>query len=96
MTNKNIFIAIALLVAVFVVGYFFFPSFFLLSNDNQNHGSVQGKININVVCDEALAYMSFPDGKSADKFLVDCKEGKHPEVIEQYKVRMGLGAGVAI
>lgn len=56
----------------------------------------QGKLNINVVCEGALAYMSFPDGASAEKFVAECKEGKHPEVIEQYKLQMGLGDGAAI
>jgi hypothetical protein len=56
----------------------------------------QGKLNINVVCEEALSYMTFENGKKADEFVVDCKEGKHPEVIERYKERMGLGDGKAI
>ena len=42
---------------------------------------VSGKIDINAVCDGALAYMSFPDGAAADLFVAECKEGKHPEVI---------------
>ncbi len=58
--------------------------------------AAQGKININAVCDGALAYMSFPDGESAATFVAECKEGKHPEVIEQYKAQMGLGDGAAI
>lgn len=56
----------------------------------------QGKININAVCEGALAYMSFPDGASAEKFVAECKAGEHPEVIEQYKQQMGLGDGAAI
>lgn len=56
----------------------------------------QAKINIDVVCQQALAYMSFPDGKSAEAFVTDCKEGKHPEVIERYKAEMNLGAGAEI
>lgn len=56
----------------------------------------QGKLNINVVCEGALAYMTFPDAASADAFVADCKEGKHPEVIERYKAEMGLGDGAAI
>ncbi len=55
-----------------------------------------GKLNINTVCDGALAYMTFPDGESAATFVAECKEGKHPEVIEQYKVQMGLGDGATI
>lgn len=56
----------------------------------------QGKLDINAVCDGALTYMTFPDGKSAEKFVAECKDGKHPEVIEQYKAQMGLGDGAAI
>lgn len=51
--------------------------------------SASGKININVVCEGALAYMTFPDGAAADAFVSDCKEGKHPEVIERYKAGLG-------
>jgi len=57
---------------------------------------VQGKLNINAVCEGALAYMTFADGKSADAFVTECKEGKHPEVIEHYKAQMGAGEGAAI
>ncbi len=57
---------------------------------------VQGKIDINAVCDGALAYMTFPDGASAATFVADCKEGKHPEVIERFKADMNLGAGATI
>lgn len=56
----------------------------------------RGKLNIDVVCESALAYMSFPDGKSADAFVAECKEGKHPEVIERYKAQMNAGDGAAI
>ncbi len=59
-------------------------------------GGGQGKLDINTVCEGALAYMTFPDGKSADAFVAECKEGKHPEVIEQYKAQMGLGDGVVL
>lgn len=54
------------------------------------------KIDINVVCTSALAYMTFPNSAAADQFLVECKAGEHPEVIEQYKAQMGLGAGAEI
>lgn len=56
----------------------------------------QGKLNINAICEGALAYMTFPNGAAADAFVAECKEGKHPEVIEQYKVQTGVGSGVAI
>ncbi len=58
--------------------------------------SAQGKIDINIVCEGALAHMSFPDGESAEQFVAECKEGEHPEVIERYKADMNLGDGATI
>ena len=57
---------------------------------------VQGKLNVNIICEQAISYMSFVDAKSADIFIADCKEGKHPEVIEKYKKDMNLGDGANI
>ena len=48
------------------------------------------KLNITAVCEGALAYMSFPSGAKADAFVEECKEGKHPEVIEQWKQQQGI------
>jgi hypothetical protein len=62
----------------------------------ENEPASSGKLNINVVCEGALAYMSFPDGESADAFVAECKAGEHPEVIERYKAEMNLGDGAAI
>lgn len=56
----------------------------------------QAKINIEAVCNGALAYMTFADSKSADLFVKDCIDGKHPEVIERYKADLNLNAGVEI
>jgi hypothetical protein len=56
----------------------------------------QGKLDINAVCQGALAYMTFSDGASADAFVAGCKEGNHPEVIERFKADMNLGDGAAI
>jgi hypothetical protein len=57
---------------------------------------IQGKLNINAICEESLMYMTFENGQKTDEFVAECKEGKHPNVIEEYKKRMGLGDGVAI
>lgn len=57
---------------------------------------VEAKLDINFVCEQALAYMTFADGAAADQFVAECKAGKHPEVIEKYKADLNLGAGVAI
>jgi len=57
---------------------------------------IQGKLNINVVCEKSLSYMKFKDTVSSDNFIAECKEGKHPEVIEKYKTDLNLGEGVKI
>lgn len=58
--------------------------------------SSSGKLNINIVCESALTYMRFPTALMAESFVAECKEGKHPEVIEHYKAQLELGEGVAI
>lgn len=58
--------------------------------------NVSGRLNADVVCEGALVYMTFPDSASADKFVSDCKEGKHPEVIEKYQAEMNVPNGAAI
>jgi hypothetical protein len=40
--------------------------------------------------------MTFENGDAAAKFVEECKEGKHPEVVEQFKAEMNLGAGAEI
>lgn len=49
-----------------------------------------GKIDMDAICDGALAYMTFADSAKADAFVADCKLGKHPEVVEQYLENMNL------
>jgi len=66
-----------------------------MSQPSTDSGS-NAKLNINVVCEGALAYMSFPSGAEADAFVRDCKEGKHPEVIVKYKADNHLGDGATI
>lgn len=66
------------------------------STSAPTRGGSQAKINIDVVCQGALAYMTFKDGASADAFVAECKEGKHPEVIERFKADMNLGGGAQI
>lgn len=65
-------------------------------NGTTQNGASQGKININEVCEGALIRMTFTNGAAAEKFVAECKEGKHPEVIEQFKAELNLGAGVEI
>jgi hypothetical protein len=58
--------------------------------------SSNAKLNIDIVCQSALAYMTFKNGEESAKFVAECKEGKHPEVIERYKADMNLGDGAQI
>jgi len=57
---------------------------------------IEGKLNINEICDGSLTYTTFLSGAEADAYLKDCKEGRHPEVIERYKTEMGLGDGAEV
>lgn len=108
MKTKNIFIGLACVVVLAVAAYFLdrtlpgaavnqgattTPQTQTLSETEVNPAPAQGKLNIDAVCRGALAYMTFPDAATADVFVADCKEGKHPEVIERYKTDNGLGDG---
>lgn len=62
----------------------------------ETSGGANAKININAVCQGALAYMTFPVGSSSEIFVQECIEGKHPEVIEKFKADMNLGDGAQI
>lgn len=48
------------------------------------------KIDPQVACESALAYMTFANGDDADAFVTACVHGEHPEVIERYRQNMGL------
>ena len=54
------------------------------------------KIDINAVCEGALAYMTFENGAAAEAFVQECKNGEHPEVIEKYRADMNLDDGATI
>ncbi len=68
----------------------------LKPEENQPSDTSTGKLDINAVCEGALAYMTFTDSASAEVFVSECKEGKHPEVIERFKADMNLGDGATI
>lgn len=89
---------IALVALVLIAGGYYWYSQNMIGEEvkNDNNAATQGKLDINAVCEDALAYMTFPDGESAEAFVEECKEGEHPEVIERYKADMNLGAGATI
>jgi type II secretory pathway component PulM len=93
-TNKKI-LMVLVVVLVLVAGYF------VIKQPTQTgqvptDATSQGKLNINAICENALTYMTFENQAAADQFVAECKEGKHPEVIEQYNAQMNLGNGAAI
>ena len=84
---KTIFWVVGLLVLV-GGGYYLF---FMEKPVTENTGdSMSQKIDINAVCDGALAYMTFPSGVEAEAWVAACKNGEHPEAIEQWKLQMGI------
>lgn len=100
---KTTLIALAAL-ALFAGGYYWYAQNMMgeevqiedeeLQTDNDT--PAQGKLDINAVCEGALAYMTFPDGESAEAFVEECKAGERPEVIERYKAEMNIGTDAAI
>lgn len=89
---------IALVALVLIAGGYYWYSQNMIGEEvkNDNNAATQGKLDINAVCEGALAYMTFPDGASAEAFVEECKAGEHPEVIERYKAEMNIGTEVAI
>lgn len=90
---KDIFIAAVVLILL-GSGFVYFSKH--PSVPPQDTTSSAQKLNIDEVCKSALAYTTFPDAASSDLFIAECKEGKHPEVIERYKAEMNLGDGATI
>ena len=81
MTSKHITVLIALLVVVAGVACVFInsaPSITASDMDAPRDPAPQGKLDMNVVCESALAYMSFPDGAAADFFVAECKKANTP------------------
>lgn len=66
------------------------------TNPYEEDVPADGKLNIKVICESALAYMSFPNAETANQFLLDCEAGLYPEVIERYKADNNLGDGAMI
>lgn len=88
---KTALIVLTVLIAAAAGYYFLMPtSTPLTETETPTTTGAQGKIDINAVCDGALAYMSFKSGEEADAWVQACKRGERPEAIEQWKVQMGI------
>ena len=97
MKKKQIAVIIAILAIIGLLFYFNTASAPKINTEvPQEESPSAQKIDINAVCEGALAYMSFTDGASAEVFVQECKEGKHPEVIEQYKANLNIDNDAAI
>jgi hypothetical protein len=92
--NRTIFVIIAMIVAA-LLGIFAMQQLPSTGNSATSTPS-EGKLNIHAICEAALVYMTFPDDVSAQKFISECQEGKHPEVIEKYKADMHIQNDAAI
>jgi hypothetical protein len=95
---KNTTIALIVLIVIGVAGYFLFMNkeeTMPTNTDTQSGEQAGAKIDIDAVCEGALAYMTFPSGEAAAEFVAECKAGNRPEVIEQYIRDNGLdGASI--
>lgn len=87
---------IVALIAIGVLAYFFWFNKVPADTASDQEVTSSAKIDINAVCEGALAYMSFPSSVEADKYVAECKNGEHPEVIEKYKQDMNVGDGANI
>ncbi len=85
---KTLLIGILIIILGAMGYYFLMPA---PTPEPQPQGTSAGaKIDINAVCDGALAYMSFPNGAEADAWVAACKRGEHPEAIDQWKQMNGI------
>lgn len=80
---------VGLVIILGAIGYYFFMPMPTPEPQMQNT-SGSAKIDINAVCDGALAYMSFPSGAEAEAWVAACKRGEHPEAIDQWKQMNGI------
>lgn len=56
----------------------------LLGEPATSQVNTGAKLNPRVVCEGALAYMTFTTGEEAEAFVEACVNGEHPEVMERY------------
>lgn len=103
MTQKNIILLVLVLIVLGGIVYFATANEAQAPIESavqtpieQAETSEQGSAELNAACEGALAYMSFPDGASADAFVAECKDGKHPEVLNQNQGGAGVEAEASL
>ncbi len=82
-------ILIAGIIILGAMGYYFLAPLPATAPET-SPSNADAKIDINAVCEGALAYMSFQSGAEADAWVAACKRGEHPEAIEQWKQMNGF------
>lgn len=85
---KTIYLIVGVII-IGAVGYFLFIQNPAPATENTSD-SMSQKIDINAVCEGALAYMTFENGAAAEDWVAGCKNGEHPEAIEQWKQMNGI------
>jgi hypothetical protein len=97
--NTKMLIIIVGVVIVSGAGYLYFmqqSQQAAVTNGTPPASGMQGKINIDEICQGALAYMTFESSVEAEAFMQDCMEGKRPEVIEKWKADNNISSDTAI
>lgn len=46
------------------------------------------KVQIEEICRASLTYTTFPEGTDTERYVQECIDGKHPNVIEDFVKRM--------
>jgi len=92
MQAKGIITIIVVLVAIAIAYFLLAPKMVSspATTETPAASAPSTKLNINAICQGALAYMAFPSSVEADAFVQECKDGKHPEVIEKWKRDNGI------
>lgn len=93
--NKQTIISTIILVVTGVIGAVIIRSH-PVDTPREMQSNTQGKIDINVVCQSALSYITFENAAQADMFVDECVQGKYPEIVEEFKLQMNVGNGAAI
>lgn len=86
----SLMISIPILIVIFlialVLGAVFMGTMFMGGSTRQEPAQNPNmKINIDLVCEQSLAYTDFTDATSAAKYVDECKRGEHPEVIQHFR-----------
>ncbi len=81
-------ITVIILLIIGVGAYYFINSDRFSKNYSNENAEIQNQQEVDEACENALIRMTFTDGEAAAKFVSECKEGKHPEVVEQFRLEL--------